>query len=189
MAGRPLPADPGGLRAIMGLFATGVGLVTTQAGTRIHGMTANSITSVSLDPLLVLVCVGKQARLVGFLRETGNFVVNLLTRDQEAVARHFARSKRGEPPELSFAPWECGPRLTGALGYLACRTEQTIEAGDHWIVVGRVVALAEGARDAEPLLFYAGQYRRLRPASEELAEAPPDLMSVTGASIHYGEWA
>jgi flavin reductase (DIM6/NTAB) family NADH-FMN oxidoreductase RutF len=81
--------EPAAFRHLMGLFATGVTLVTTQSGTRIHGMTANAVTSVSLDPLLVLVCVGKQARLSGFLRETGSFVINLLTRDQEMIARHF----------------------------------------------------------------------------------------------------
>jgi flavin reductase (DIM6/NTAB) family NADH-FMN oxidoreductase RutF len=183
-----LAADSRDFRRIMGLFATGVTLVTTQAGTRIHGMTANAVTSVSLDPLLILVCVGKQARLSGFLRETGSFVVNLLTRDQEAIARHFAGPKDGiEPPEMRLNEWECGPRLEGALGYIGCRAEQVVDAGDHWIVIGRVTALAEGASDSEPLLFYAGHFRRLGPVDDLIPE-PPDLMSTAGASIHHGEW-
>jgi flavin reductase len=185
---QPITTDGAGLRRVMGRFATGVGLVTVQAGERIHGMTANSITSVSLDPLLVLICVGKESRLTGFLRETGAFVINLLTLDQEAVARHFASSRRERPPEMRFEPWECGPRLAGALGYLACRCERVVEAGDHLIVIGRVATLADGAFDAEPLLFYAGQYRRLRPATDESTPEPPDLLTASGASLHYGEW-
>lgn len=180
--------DPGRYRRIIGLFATGVTLVTTQSGTQIHGMTANAVTSVSLDPLLLLVCVDKQARLAGYLRETGSFVVNLLTRDQESIARHFAGPKDGiEPPELRFTEWECGPRLEGSLGYIGCKTEQTIDAGDHWIVIGRVSALAEGASEADPLLFYAGHFRKLGPVDERVPE-PADLMSTLGSSLHHGEW-
>lgn len=187
MADELMP-DPGDFRQLMGLFATGVTLISTQSGTRIHGMTANAVTSVSLDPLLVLVCVGKQARMCGYLQETGSFVINLLTRDQEVIARHFAGPKDDiEPPEVRFLDWECGPRLAGALCHIGCRAEQTIDAGDHWIVIGRVTALAEGATDADPLLFYAGHFRRLGPVDEDIPE-PPDLMSTIGASIHHGEW-
>lgn len=181
--------DAARFRKIIGLFATGVTLVTTQSGTRIHGMTANAVTSVSLDPLLVLVCVDKQARLSGYLRDTGSFVINLLTRDQESIARHFAGPKDGvEPPELRFTDWECGPRVEGALGYIGCRTEQSIDAGDHRIVIGRVTALGEGATDADPLLFYAGHFRKLGAVDDVIPE-PPDLMSTLGASLHHGEWA
>src|SRR5690554_2570893 len=116
-----LPLEVVGFRRAMGQFATGVGLITVQAGTRIHGMTANAITSVSLDPLLILICIGKQTTLAGLLRECGTFSVNFLTRDQEAVAQHFAGARRpGGPPDVRFEPWQCGPRLVGSLAVLGC---------------------------------------------------------------------
>jgi flavin reductase (DIM6/NTAB) family NADH-FMN oxidoreductase RutF len=185
---RELQVESSNFRTLMGQFATGVTLVTAQSGTRVHGMTANAVASVSLDPLMVLVCVGKRARLSGYLRETGSFVINILSRDQESIARHFAGPKDGvEPPEMRLTEWECAPRLEGALGYIACRTEQVVDAGDHWVAIGRVAALAEGAIGAEPLLFYAGHFRRIGPIDETIPD-PPDLMSTFGATLHHGEW-
>jgi flavin reductase (DIM6/NTAB) family NADH-FMN oxidoreductase RutF len=172
----------------MGLFATGVGLVTAQAGGRMHGMTANSITSVSLDPLLVLVCVGKRARLVPLLRESGCFAVNFLTREQELVARHFAgQGYRGAPPDVHFEPWRGGPRLRGCLATLGCRIAQFVDAGDHWVVIGQVIALAEGASEAEPLLYYRGRYRRLAPVEELVVREAPDLLTGAGAALYYDD--
>ena len=183
-----LSLDAASFRRVMGLFATGVGLVTAQAGTRMHGMTANAITSVSLDPLLVLVCVGKQARLVPLLRETGCFALNFLTREQELVARHFAgQAYDGAPPEIHFEPWQGGPRLQGSLATVGCRVEQIVDAGDHWVVIGRVVALAEGASEAEPLLYYRGRYRRLAALEETPPREAPDLLTSVGAALYYDE--
>lgn len=183
-----LPLESRAFRHALGLFATGVGLITVQAGARIHGMTANAISSLSLDPMLVLACVGKQARLGPLIEESGAFAINFLTRDQEPVARHFAGARPGTlPPEFHFEAWEGGPRLQGALGTLGCRLARRVEAGDHWIVIGEVVALARGS-DAEPLVFYRGAYRRLT-APDEPAASAPDLLATTGASLYYPEWA
>lgn len=182
------PEAPG-FRRTLGLFATGVGLVAVQSGTRIHGMTANAISSVSLDPLLVLVCLGKQTTLAGLLREVGSFSINFLTRDQERLARHFAGAAPAGPPvEPRFERWQCGPAVQGCLAVVGCRLEQLVSAGDHWIAIGRVAALAEHAIEAEPLVFYRGRYRLLRPEAEALPGMAPDTLDSTGASVYYGEW-
>ncbi|HET7035276.1 MAG TPA: flavin reductase family protein [Thermomicrobiaceae bacterium] len=189
MGFREIEPDQLSFRRTLGLFATGVGLITVQSGTRIHGMTANAISSVSLEPPLVLACVGKQARLAGLVRETGGFSINFLSRDQEAVARHFAGSRSGTlPPEVHFEAWQCAPRLQGSLAAVGCHLVQAVDAGDHLILIGRVAAIAEGALDAQPLLFYRGGYQRLAPAGEHAA-AEPDLMTSTGASLYYDEWS
>ena len=189
MAFHEIQPDQTGFRRTLGMFATGVGLVTVQAGTRIHGMTANAISSVSLEPPLVLACVGKTARLAGLVQETGGFTINFRSRDQEAIARHFAGSRGSAlPPEVHFETWECAPRLKGSLAALGCHLVQRVEAGDHFILIGRVVVIAEGALDAPPLLFFRGGYRRLSPHAEHV-ETVPDLMASTGASLYYDEWS
>jgi flavin reductase (DIM6/NTAB) family NADH-FMN oxidoreductase RutF len=171
----------------MGLFATGVTLVAAQHGDEIHGMTANAVTSVSLDPLLVLVCVAKGARMNRFMQNAGGFSINILSEDQEALSRYFAGSwNPPAPPEFRFAPWEGGPRLVGCLASVGCLTDRFIEAGDHWIVVGQVVALHQGDPTARPLTFLGGRYRRL---TEAEGPAVPEAWSDDAVQIYYDEWA
>jgi len=173
----------------VGLFATGVGLIAVQAGTRVHGMTANAISSLSLDPLLVLACIGKQTTMAALLREVGHFSINLLSRDQEHLARHFAGARpEATQAEPRFAHWQCGPALVGALAIIGCRLEQLVEAGDHWIAIGRVLTLGRGAGEANPLLFYRGRYRRLGAEAETASTPAPDLFDATGATVYYSEW-
>lgn len=171
----------------MGLFATGVTVVAARHEGEIHGMTANALTSVSLDPLLVLVCVGKQARMNRFIQHAGGFSINILSEDQEALSRYFAGSwKPVTPPEFRFAPWEGGPRLVGCLASVGCLTDRFIEAGDHRIVLGRAVALHHGDPSARPLLFFGGRYRRL---TEAEGPAVPEEWSDDAVQIYYDEWA
>lgn len=182
-----LAVDPNQFRRVMGLFATGVTVLAAQHDDNVHGMTANAVTSVSLDPLLVLACVGKHARMYQFIEQAGGFSINILTHDQEVLSRYFAGSwKPATPPEFRFTPWEGGPRLVGALAAIGCRTERSIEAGDHWIVLGRVIALHEGDASAQPLVFFAGRYRRL---SEVEAAPAPDMWKDKAVQIYYGEWS
>lgn len=182
-----LPVDADRFRRVMGFFATGVTVLAAQHDDDVHGMTANAITSVSLDPLLVLACVGKRARMYSFIQQAGGFSINILTHDQEVLSRYFAGSwKPSTPPEFRFTPWKGGPRLVGALASIGCHTEQSIEAGDHWIVLGRVIALHEGDASAQPLVFYAGRYRRL---SDVEAAAAPDMWRDKAVQIYYGEWS
>lgn len=150
-------------RQVMGLFATGVTVVTTTLHGEIYGMTANSVTSVSLDPLLVLICVQKEATWGEKLRQTSGFTINILAEDRADLSNYFAGLWPAEAsaPDFEFDLWLSGGRLRGALGGVACEIAEFIEGGDHWIVIGRVVDLYRADSPANPLLFYGGQYRRL----------------------------
>ncbi len=144
-------------RNTMGLFATGVTVITVDAGDTIHGMTANSLTSVSLDPLLLLVCVDRRARMANIIVEAGRFGVSILRADQEPISRHFA----GRPdPELalSFTHLAGAPVLASSMAALACRVERVLDGGDHLIVLGQVEALHSDPDPVSPLLYFKGQY-------------------------------
>lgn len=187
MIPEPAAVTGAAFRRVMGLFATGVTVVAAQEGEEIHGMTANAVTAVSLDPLLVLVCVDKRTRMNRFLRSAGGFSINMLSEDQEALSRYFAGSWRpAAPPEFRFLPWEGGPRLVGCVAAVGCLVDQWIEAGDHWITVGRVVALHEGDPTGKPLTFFAGRYRRL---TDLEVPAPPEEWSNDAVHIYYDEWS
>jgi flavin reductase (DIM6/NTAB) family NADH-FMN oxidoreductase RutF len=149
-------------RRAIGAFATGVTVITTRRGEEIHGMTANSLTSVSLDPLLLLICVDRRARMAGLLMEGARFAVNMLSDRQEAISRHFAG--RPQPDiQISFADLDGVPAIPETLSTLACTVEQVHDGGDHTIVVGRVDALTRAPIDLPPLLYFAGRYRQLAP--------------------------
>jgi flavin reductase (DIM6/NTAB) family NADH-FMN oxidoreductase RutF len=158
-------------RQTMGLFATGVAVAVTQAGPEMHAMTANSVTSVSLDPLLVLFCPNKQSQISLALERTTSFSLNILREDQAALSAFFADLwTEPVPPPFEFVPWVGAPRLAGCLASIACEPYQIYDGGDHWIVVGRVVALYQGAEPRRPLVFFGGQYRHLAaPAAEPTA--------------------
>jgi flavin reductase (DIM6/NTAB) family NADH-FMN oxidoreductase RutF len=155
-------SDPRTLRDALGCFATGVTIVTARAadGTPI-GLTANSFTSVSLDPPLLLVCIANAAGSAPALREASHFAVNVLQIGQQPASNRFAG--KGED-RFGQTPWEGGleevPVLTGALGNFECRQSAVHDAGDHFILVGEVLrARFEPRRD--PLLYFRGKYRRL----------------------------
>ncbi|WP_298816709.1 flavin reductase family protein [Chloroflexus sp.] len=158
--------DPREYRATMGLFATGVTVITAGDGDQIRGMTANSLTSVSLDPLLLLVCVDRRARMAPVISTATHFAVNILRSDQEAIARHFA----GQPhPEVVIPLTEMAgaPVLSDSLATLVCQRDQILDGGDHLIVLGRVIALRRAA-DGDPLLYFGGAYRHLAELSSSL---------------------
>src|SRR5690606_33056649 len=136
--------DPTTFRRLMGQFATGVTVITVQRGDLMHGMTANTFTSLSLDPPLVLFCVGRSARMAGLLDGADGFAINILATDQEEVSRHFAgrNFEIGSGVEL-LQQGPVAPLVPGCLGSLSCTIEEMHEGGDHWIVVGRVIALHE----------------------------------------------
>jgi len=160
------PVDPLEYRRVVGRFATGVTVVTTLVDDEQHAMTCNSFTSVSLDPVLVLFCAEKVARFHAAVLATGRWAVSVLAQQQEAIARQFA--VRGRPLEDQFAglPFVAGRYtgaavLAGAVAALECRTVSTLDAGDHTVVVGEVLAVGVPDADAGPLLYYQGRYRGL----------------------------
>jgi flavin reductase (DIM6/NTAB) family NADH-FMN oxidoreductase RutF len=157
--------DADTFRRALSHFATGVTVVTAIHGPADpHGMTANAFASVSLDPLLVLVCIGRTARTHALLGEHKRFCVNVLARHQEAWARHFALPQQDpvvtEQLGIRFALTRQGtPMLPDTLAQLDCQLVNAIEAGDHTIFLGEVEQIEVGA--GEPLIFYRGRYRSL----------------------------
>lgn len=144
----------------MGRFATGVAIVTSRATDGVEsGLTVNSLTSVSLHPPLLLVCLDERSATLETVRESGAFAVNVLARESTALADRFARGRRatrfrglGSREEVTGAPI-----LEDALAWLDCVVEALHAAGDHAIVLGRVERC--GAREGEPLLFLGGRLR------------------------------
>ena len=150
--------DPELFREVFGRFATGVGVITGAGPAGAGGMTANAICSLSLDPLLALVCFENRARTLPIVREAGRFAVNVLSADQEDLAGVFA-SKLPEAEKLDGVEhrFEHGvPIIDGALAWAACELRELIAGGDHTIAIGEVIAMGLGG--GEPLLWYAGRY-------------------------------
>jgi 4-hydroxyphenylacetate 3-monooxygenase len=140
-------------------------VITTEADGEVRGMTANSFTSLSLDPPLVLFCVGKKTNMGETIVAADIFSVNILQRNQEPLSTYFAGAwKEPLPPPFSFVTWEGGARLEGSAAAIACAVDNIYEGGDHWIVIGRVLALHISAEEFEPLVFCRGRYTSLEPA-------------------------
>lgn len=157
------PLDPDRYRTVFGHFATGVAVVTAAGAAGEGGMTANAVCSVSLDPMLALVCFEQNARTLPLVRDAGRFAVNVLRAGSasEDVARVFA-SKVPEAEKLRGVPHrrEAGtPILDAALAWIVCDVRELIAAGDHEIAIGEVVAM--DLADGDPLLWYRGAYRHL----------------------------
>ncbi len=162
------------LRGAMGRFATGVTVITARTGDGAPvGTTVSAVTSLSLDPPLVLVCLDRRSQTLSAVREHGAFAVNVLGAHHQDVSIAFARSaNRAAWDDLSHADGTTGsPMLDGAHVALDCRIESITEGGDHEILIGRVVDLRHGDDTGEPLLYYGGQYAALAgPSAEELED-------------------
>ncbi|HWP82847.1 MAG TPA: flavin reductase family protein [Bacteroidota bacterium] len=166
--------DPRAYRQTIGQFPTGVSIVATEVDGEVHGMTANALTSLSLNPLLLLFCVDKRAKMWDFLKRASGFSISILREDQQALSTYFAGGWKGEnPPPFRFLRWEGGPRLEGCAAAIGCKLYQTLEGGDHWIVIGEVTALHTGIEPRYPLVFHAGMYCKLD--KKELHPAPPEV--------------
>ncbi len=155
--------DPDAFRRAVGRFATGVTVVTTVAGGVDHAMTANAFTSVSLDPVLVLVCLDKDARLHDALLDAGTWGVSVLTAGARPAAQWFASAGRPVHDQLRRVAHHRGPRtgaalLDEALATLECSTRAVHDGGDHSIVVGEVLAVATPVAEGDALLWYRGRY-------------------------------
>jgi flavin reductase (DIM6/NTAB) family NADH-FMN oxidoreductase RutF len=152
-------------RRAMGRFATGVTIVTVDLDGEVHGMTANAFASVSLDPMLVLVCVDHTTRTHAHLHARKRFGINVLCEDQRAISEHYARPERtNENAEAEtgarFDRTRHGtPMLHGSLAYLECRLHSAQDAGDHTIFIAEVEDVI--VREGEPLLFFRGKYRKV----------------------------
>lgn len=146
------------LRNCLGKFATGVTVVTCDGPDGPCGITVNSFSSVSLEPPLVLWNIDKRSNTLQAFLKAGHFAISVLREDQRPLAEHFA-----QPQTVSFEGLDYSlnssnvPLLRNSLACMECRTDQLIEAGDHYIIIGEIENYEMA--DGEPLLFYAGDYR------------------------------
>jgi 3-hydroxy-9,10-secoandrosta-1,3,5(10)-triene-9,17-dione monooxygenase reductase component len=166
--------DPELFREVFGRFPTGVAVVTSATPSGAGGMTANAVCSLSLDPLLVLVCFENVARTLPLVRQAGRFGLNVLTSEQEELAAIFA-SKLPEDDKLEGVAHRIEhdvPLIDGALAWAACTLVELIAGGDHTIAIGEVKAMGLG--EGEPLLWYSGRYHvaQLSPSQQRGRAAP-----------------
>jgi flavin reductase (DIM6/NTAB) family NADH-FMN oxidoreductase RutF len=153
-------------RRAMGRFATGVTVLTTRTGEHDHAMTASALTSVSLEPVLVLVCVEREARFHDAVVEAGIWGISVLSSHDRPAADWLAtrgRPLHGQLDRIAHHPGlQTGVALLdGALSTFECRTVAVHPGGDHSIVVGEVVSVASAAHPGEALLYYRGRYVNL----------------------------
>src|ERR1700704_4429152 len=145
-------------RRTLGMFATGVTVITTRVGEQIHGMTANAFMSVSLQPPLILISVDRRAKMNALLREDARFGVSVLEESQSALSNRFA-GREGDGSEAAFEIVNETPLVGGALAHLIAQVVRSYWGGDHSLFLGRVEYARYG--DGTPLLFHGGGYGRV----------------------------
>jgi flavin reductase (DIM6/NTAB) family NADH-FMN oxidoreductase RutF len=172
-----IPSDT--FRRVMGHFVTGVTVVTALDGERPFGITVNALSSVSLEPPLVMVALDRRRFLTPIVRAAGRYAVNILSEDQQALSDCFAGAPV-EPGRDAFcgAAWHAGttglPLLDGAIATLECSVVETFSAGDHDLFIGLVDVLASEAEHPMPLLYYRRRYLRIERAATAEVEGKPE---------------
>jgi flavin reductase (DIM6/NTAB) family NADH-FMN oxidoreductase RutF len=165
-----MTVGPQEYREAMSKLAGGVTIVTVSHEGELRGMTATAFAAVSLDPPLVLVCLEKTSRTRELILSEMNFVANVLSTEQLDIATRFSRRGTKSFDDLAFEAGEEGaPRLDGVLAWVECTVREVIDAGDHDIAIGEVVACR--AAPGEPLLYFDRAYRSL-PSGSTISESP-----------------
>lgn len=153
---------PDDFKAALGSWCAGVTVVTTRQDDLVYGITVSSFSSLSLDPRLILVCIADTNRLATMIQETKKFAVSILAEGQEQVSNYFAISGREPVPafdEFGTIEWHTGsPIIDGAAAHLDCALHEAIPAGDHTIIIGRVLGAA-ARPEKKPLLYFRRGYR------------------------------
>jgi 3-hydroxy-9,10-secoandrosta-1,3,5(10)-triene-9,17-dione monooxygenase reductase component len=166
-------------RRVMGHFVTGVTVVTALDGERPFGITVNALSSVSLEPPLVMVALDRRRFLTPIVRAAGRYAVCVLSEDQQALSDCFAGAPV-EPGRDAFcgAHWHAGPTglplIDGAIAMLECTVVETFSAGDHDLFIGRVDSLDNEPQQAMPLLYYRRRYLRIQRAEAATVEGKPE---------------
>lgn len=174
----PVEASQGGFRAALGSMAASVNVITMWDGChRPLGMTATAFSSVSVDPLLVLVCINRATRTYDHVAAGGRFGVNVLGSAASGISDYCGRpggDKVLDPDWLAAAGAWRSPALSGALAFLDCRIDQEVQAGTHAVIIGAVegIGLASLAQHVEPLLHFRGRYRQLDAVRKAAAPRP-----------------
>jgi 4-hydroxyphenylacetate 3-hydroxylase, reductase component len=158
--------DHRAFRTALGSFPTGVAVITTKGSAEEHmGITVNSFTSVSLDPPLVLWCVDKKSDRYLAFTKASHYTVSILGTEHQDVSSRLAKQGSHSLEGIALSPTELGPpSLADALAVFECHAESVHEAGDHAILIGRVVRFFRHP-DGEPLVFFRGKYGALAPAT------------------------
>ena len=161
----PIPGDPESaarartFRDVLGLFASGVTVVTSISDGTPVGMTCQSFSSVSLEPPLVMFCPARTSRAWPTMQRAGFFCVNFLAADQAEISQAMATKGTDKYDGIAWRPATTGaPLLEGVIGVVDCTVQSVHEAGDHYVVLGRVRELGFGEADRKPLLYYRGGY-------------------------------
>lgn len=173
--GTDLEGDPAlAFRRTLGMFATGVTVLTARVAEQVHGMTANAFMSVSLTPPLVLISIDRRAKMGALLHEGTRFGVSVLEAQQTALSDRFAGRVADDVPEPAFEVVHDTPLVEGALAHLVARVVRSYWGGDHSLFLGQVEFARYG--EGRPLLFHGGRYERLVEDPRVFALLPPELL-------------
>lgn len=148
-------------RSLMGRLVTGVTVVATDTPSGVIAMTANAVTSVSLDPLILLVCVRNESRMLPTLLQQKNFSINVLASGQDDVSRHYGGRAKNECPASWSHDNNGTPILDGANATFVCTLDSAHQVGDHTVVYGKVESMTGAAAAAPALVYAAGRYADL----------------------------
>lgn len=146
-------------RNAMGSFATGVTVITTEVSGEVHGMTANAFMSISLKPKLIAISVGENARMLGFIKDSKQFAVNVLSSSQQNESKQFSGQLNLEH-EVQFVPYMGVPTLADSLAVITCDLHSEYVVGDHTVFIGQVTGIQLDEKD--PLIYSQGKYRELK---------------------------
>jgi flavin reductase (DIM6/NTAB) family NADH-FMN oxidoreductase RutF len=186
--GEGLEGDPAAaFRRTLGMFATGVTVLTTRTGEQVHGMTANAFMSVSLRPPLVLISIDRRAKMSDLLHEGRRFGVNVLEAGQLDVSDRFAGRTQDDEPSPKFEVVHDTPLIEGALAHLVARVARSFWGGDHSLFLGHVEYAHYG--QGEPLLFHGGRYERLVRERAVPTELLRPLLDAAGVERTYEDGA
>ena len=170
---------PDEFRLVMGHFATGITVVTTFDGERPQGITVNALSSVSLDPPLVMVALDRRRFITPMVRGAGRYAVNVLGADQQALSDCFAHAPVSPGREdFCGAGWRPGPTglplIDGSIATLECTVVETFTAGDHDLFIGQVDSLEQHREGVAPLLYFRRRYLRIEQGADSPVEGKPE---------------
>jgi len=179
IAGEPGQDPAAAFRRTLGMFATGVTVITTQAGDQVHGMTANAFMSVSLRPPLVVISVDRRAKMHSLLHEGRRYGISVLADEQRALSDRFAGRTDEGTEEVEFDLVHETPLVRGALAHLVARVVRSNWGGDHSLFVGQVEYARYG--EGQPLLFQGGRYQHLLERAPVFSSLPPEILATITA--------
>lgn len=179
IAGEPGQDPAAAFRRTLGMFATGVTVITTQAGEQVHGMTANAFMSVSLRPPLVVISVDRRAKMHSLLHEGRRYGISVLADEQRALSDRFAGRTGEGTEEVEFDLVHETPLVRGALAHLVARVVRSNWGGDHSLFVGQVEYARYG--EGQPLLFHGGRYQHLLERASVFSSLPPEILDAITA--------